>query len=197
MKKFLPWLVLFIVLLISVPVFVHFQYIGTAKVIGFILIITTFLALRIWMRAAIKKKFTPDSVKLNANHRFFLNEISPIYKGMTSGDKKELEKRVGKLIAELQFDDTTREQLDQDDLLSYALLQVFSIYKEEYHSLKGMMVVFDLTNTTEELKLVDGKYILMNPETVKTLLKTTFNIDDFANGRHRLSMQLRELYLAQ
>ncbi len=124
-------------------------------------------------------------------------EISPIYKGMSASQKKEVEKRMGKLIAELKFDDTTREQLVQEDILSYTLLQVLMMYTKEYYSSKELMIVFDLNNNSEELKIVEGKYLLINPETIKTILKNTFSITEFDKSEQRLNQQLLDILLTK
>ncbi|MNK18540.1 hypothetical protein D3C87_367480 [compost metagenome] len=195
MRKFIPWIILFLLLLVAVPVLLNYQQLLPAKIIGVVLILLTTIALRVWLRRAIRKKMSQDAVKFNVNHRYYLAEISPIYKGMQGAEKKMLEKRMGKLLSDLQFDDTTRQELNVDDLLSYALIQVLAVYKEPYRSLKGKMIVFDQTNNSGGLKISQGKYVLVNPVLLEETLKSTQTSESFATSEVPIIAQLREFYL--
>lgn len=195
MKRFLALLIPIIVLLIAIPFLLDKGLVVPAKVIGVILILLTTISLRIWLRRALKKKLSLDAVKFNVNHRYYLNEASPIYRNMSKAEKKALEKRMGKLLSDLQFDDTTREELDAEEMLAYALLQILTVYKEPYHSLKGMMIVFDQTNNTGELKISGGKYVLLNPVLVQNLLKENLSLETIKQSGAPIIGQLKELYL--
>lgn len=195
MRKFIPWIILFFVLLSAVPLLFIYQYIVFAKVVGVVLILLVTIALRIWLRNALKKKLSQDTVKFNFNHRYYLNEVSPIYKNMSGTEKKVLEKRMGKLLADLQFDDTTRQELDIEEMLSYALFQILTVYNDPYKSQKGRMIVFDQTNESGELMLFDEKYALFNPVLLENTLKETRSIDSFNSSNMPLAGQLREFYL--
>lgn len=194
MKRFLL-LIPIVLLLIAIPYLLIAGMVVPAKVLGGVLIILTWLALRFWLRRAIQKKMTQDAVRLNVNHRYFLNEISPIYKNMPKGEKRMLEKRIGKLISELQFDDTTREELNAEDILGYALLQVFSVYHDTVRSLKGKMIVFDRENNTGNIVISEGKYILLNPVFVQNILKEARSLDEFTGQNLPIAVELRTLYL--
>lgn len=195
MRKFIPWIILFFVLLSAVPLLLIYQHIVFAKVVGVVLILLVTIALRIWLRNALKKKLSQDTVKFNFNHRYYLNEVSPIYKNMSGTEKKVLEKRMGKLLADLQFDDTTRQELDIEEMLSYALFQILTVYNDPYKSQKGRMIVFDQTNESGELMLFDKKYALFNPVLLENTLKETRSIDSFNSSNMPLAGQLREFYL--
>ncbi len=195
MKRFLALLIPIVLLLIAVPLFMQNGLIVPAKMAGVILILLTTISLRIWLRRALKEKLSLDAVKFNVNHRHYLNEVSPIYGRMSNGEKKVLEKRMGKLLSNLQFDDTTREELNVDEILAYALCQILSVYNEGYRSLKGMMIVFDQANDSGELKILEDKYVLLNPFLLENILKESQTIDRFPNSNQPIIRQLRELYL--
>ncbi|WP_343634255.1 hypothetical protein [Fluviicola sp.] len=195
MKRFLALLIPIIVLLIAIPFLLDKGLIVPAKIVGVVLILLTTISLRIWLRRALKEKLSRDAVKFNVNHRYYLNEVSAIYRNMTNAEKKAVEKRMGKLLSDLQFDDTTREELDVEEMLAYALLQILTVYNEPYHSLKGMMIVFDQTNNTGKLKVSEGKYVLLNPILVQSLLKESQNLESFNHSNAPIIGQLRELYL--
>ncbi len=194
MKRFLPLLIPIILLLITIPCLLIFGVVIPAKILGVLLILLTWVALRIWLRSAIRKKLSGDAVKFNVNHRYFLNEISPVYRSLSKGEQKLLEKRMGKLISELQFDDTTRAELNQEDLLSYALLQILSVYNDAFKSLKGLMIVFDVTNNTGSLSVLEGKYVLLNPEFLKATLKGAASLDVLGEEKPLIVSELRDLY---
>lgn len=195
MKRFLALLIPIVLLLIAVPVLSDRGLIVPAKVAGFVLIVLTTISLRIWLRRALKEKLSMDAVKFNVNHRYYLNELSPIYRNMSQSEKKVLEKRMGKLLSDLQFDDTTREELDTEDMLAYALFQILTVYNESYRSLRGMMIVFDQTNNTGELKISDGKYVLLNPVLLQNILKETRTVESFSVLEQPIIGQLKEFYL--
>lgn len=195
MKRFLSLLIPIVLLLIAVPVLLENGFIVPAKIAGVILILLTTISLRVWLRRALKEKLSLDAVKFNVNHRHYLNEVSPIYRRMSNGEKKVLEKRMGKLLSNLQFDDTTRAELNVDEMLAYALCQILSVYNEGYRSLKGMMIVFDQTNDSGELKVLEDKYVLLNPVLLENILKESPTVESFSNSNQPIIGQLREFYL--
>jgi hypothetical protein len=195
MKRFLSLLIPIIILLVSIPILLDQGMIQAAKIVGVILVLLTTISLRIWLRRAIREKLSLDSIKFNVNHRYYLDEVSPIYRYMSKGEKKVLEKRMGKLLADLKFDDTTREELNAEEMLSYALFQILTVYNESYRSLKGKMIVFDQTNNTGELKISEGKYVLLNPVLLENMLKELQTIESFTTSNTPIIGQLRDLYL--
>ena len=195
MKRFFSLLIPIILLLISIPILLNKGLIFQAKIIGVILILLTTISLRVWLRRALKEKLSLDAIKFNVNHRYYLNEVSPIYRNMPKAEKKVLEKRMGKLLADLQFDDTTREELNVDEMLSYALVQILTVYKESYRSLKGKMIVFDQTNNTGELKISDEKYVLLNPVLLESILKESQTLEILSTSNRPIIGQLRDFYL--
>jgi hypothetical protein len=195
MKRFLALLIPIVLLLIAVPVLLDRGLIVPAKVVGFVLIVLTTISLRIWLRRALKEKLSLDAVKFNVNHRYYLNELSPIYRNMTQSEKKALEKRMGKLLSDLKFDDTTREELDTEDMLAYALFQILTVYNESYRSLRGMMIVFDQTSNTGELSISAGKYVLLNPVLLQSILKEAQTMEAFTTLNAPIMGQLKEFYI--
>lgn len=195
MKRFLALLIPIVLLLIAIPFLLDRGMIVPAKVVGVILILLTTISLRIWLRRALKEKLSLDAVKFNVNHRYYLNEVSPIYRKMSKAEKKGLEKRMGKLLSDLQFDDTTREELNVEEMLAYALFQILTVYHDSYRSLKGMMIVFDQTNNTGELKISEGKYVLLNPVLLESILKEHQTVESFNRSNTPIIGQLREIYL--
>lgn len=195
MKRFLALLIPIIILLVSIPILLDQGMILPAKIVGVVLILLTTISLRIWLRRAIREKLSLDSIKFNVNHRYHLDEVSPIYRYMSKAEKKVLEKRMGKLLADLKFDDTTREELKAEEMLSYALFQILTVYNESYRSLKGKMIVFDQTNNTGELKISEGKYVLLNPVLLENMLKEIQTVQTFSTSNAPIIEQLRDLYL--
>jgi hypothetical protein len=195
MKRFLLLLIPIILLLVSIPFLLNKGLVVPAKVVGVILILLTTISLRIWLRRALREKLSLDAIKFNVNHRYYLNEVSPIYREMSNTEKKALEKRMGKLLSDLQFDDTTREELNMDEMLSYALVQILAVYNEPYRSLKGKMIVFDQTNNTGELQISEGKYVLVNPVLLQSILKEAQTIEAVSSSNKPVVGQLRDFYL--
>lgn len=194
MKRFLPLLIPIIGLLISIPFLLAKDLIVPAKIAGVVLVLLTTFSLRAWLRRALRGKPALDAVKFNVNHRFFLNEISPVYRNMSNSEKRVLEKRMGRLLSDLQFDDTMRKELNAEEMLTYALFQIMVVYNEPYKSLKGLMIVFDQTNDSGELKILEDKYVLLNPNLLGKILKESQTLETFLASKLPVVEQIRNMY---
>jgi len=142
MKRFLPWLIPIIGLLIAIPFLLIAEIAGIAKVAGVIVVVLTSVAIRFWLYNANKNRVGRAHVKLTVNERYFLNEFFPYYKVMASADKKALEERVGLLLAEVSFDEYDHRDPDKNDCLAFAVIVSLVVKGETYSSCHGKIVVF-------------------------------------------------------
>jgi hypothetical protein len=57
------------------------------------------------------------------------------------------------------------------------------------------MIVFDQTNNSGELRISEGKYVLLNPVLLENILKESQTLEIFSNSRAPIIGQLRDMYL--
>lgn len=153
MKRFLPWVILFFLLLVLVPVLAFNGIILPAKILGVVLVLTLSVALRVWMRNSGKLKLSPDTIKFSINERYTLNEYSPLYSAASKQLKKEIEKRLGKLVSELAFDQTDGKDPNGEECLLAGLLILFANWDSGYINSVGKIVVLcDAESEVEDSK---------------------------------------------
>jgi len=109
MNKFLGWLVLFFLLLTSIPVLLFTGWIVPAKVLGVITVLLLSFSVRFWLYKT-KKEFDPqERIRLNLNDRFWMKREFSFYNQMSSADKKIFEDRVGVLLSKIPICDSSGE----------------------------------------------------------------------------------------
>ena len=78
--------------------------------------------------------------------------------------------------------------------MSYALLQILSVYGKEFKSLKGLMIVFASRNYMGSLQISEGKYVLLNPELLVETLKGSNSLDELTMNPSLIVSELAGLY---
>jgi hypothetical protein len=142
MRKFIRWICIFTCLLAAVPLLAANGQLVLAKVVGVALILIVSIALRIWLRNANRIKMSPDAIKFTINDRFSLAEWSPLYKVSSRVTKKEIEKRLGKLVSELAFDRFDRKEVEGKHCLAAGLMLIYNVWDLNFHSAIGKVIIF-------------------------------------------------------
>lgn len=151
MKRFLPFLAPIITLLVFIPILLLVELNQFAKILGVVMVLITTFALRYWLYRANRLGQEVPKVKLNVNDKFFLESSLPIYKGMESSTKKIFDERLGRVLAETDFDRKDHKQVSRDEGLAFAALLTSITFNETYKSWKGKVVVFKEEEGTELL----------------------------------------------
>lgn len=177
MKKFVLWIVVFVLLLTAVPVLITVKWVLVAKVVGIVLIMTVAVALRIWLHDANKNKVSPGTIKFTINDRFSMSDLSPLYKEASKKQQREIERRLGRLVSELDFDSFDGAECRKEDCLALGLALMFITWDKEVCSMQNKIIVFS-HQAEPELRADQEKQILfINPEQVKSVLFETRNIN--------------------
>lgn len=95
MKRFFWWILLFLLLLVSIPFFASIGQLTLAKIIGIVTVITLSVALWVWKRQSASKHGVKNRISINLNDRFWLNQHCPFYTSLSKKDKVAFTDRIG------------------------------------------------------------------------------------------------------
>ncbi len=162
-RKFLPWIVIFFILLGSIPVLIIFSFITLAKVIGVATVLITVIALRVWLQRSREINERQERIKLTTNDLFWLNKHIPFYSKLSKKDKRIFEDRIGIFLAEITITEINKDTPDKETcfyVASSAVIAYWGLPFWNYGSLSEVLVYptnFDLDNRLNKLGVVQGK----------------------------------------
>lgn len=172
MKHYIKWIIIFALLLISVPVLIIVEYVLLAKLIGIVLVVLVTIAIRFWVGRANKMTKATTVIKLNADNRFIIDKYYPSYKSMSNKERLEFESEIIYLLQHVLFDDAQNEVINSDDCLIFCLLLKYNNLSPDAFKFP-LQVVFDgsksieTEKTAEKLKLIVSTQVLIEAITQK------------------------------
>jgi hypothetical protein len=194
MKRFIPWLVPILLLLIGVPVLLMVEVVAFAKIAGIIMVVLTTVAIRFWLHNANKLRTKGAKVKFTINERYFLNEQFPLYKSLSAKDRNTLEEKAGLLLAEISFDRFDRKDAGKDECLAFAMLLAVFIKGQPYKSALNKIVVFK-EDTTAEIEFQSEQPVLFISESdLKNKLFQIKHLDSIGDNSDPLQQILLKFY---
>jgi hypothetical protein len=121
-KHLIP--ILFMAGLLSAIVVLAFtdQLLG-AKILGVVLVVSFTLYIRIWLRGGNKSKVFRESVSINTNDLWIVNEFL-FWKELNSKQKKEFKKRLAFTVGQMKLIDWEKNKNAREDLLIIAFCAV-------------------------------------------------------------------------
>jgi hypothetical protein len=174
MKRFLPWLLPIVALLIAIPLLLMGNIAAVAKIAGIVMVVLTTVAVRFWVYAANKHRMRAAHVKLTINEHYFLNERFPYYRSMSGSARKALDERVGTLLAEISFDRFDRQTVGKEECLAFAVVLSMVVSELPYKNCAGKIVVFR-EEGDPEMVFQAGKPVLFIGEALLTRVLLTLN----------------------
>ncbi len=148
-KRFAPWLVLFVILLGSIPVLILKEEIGIAKFVGVITIVGVSIALWVWRKQTASMSEKKARVLLNLNDKFWLERQIPFYKTLNKAERITFVDRVGLFLSEIRITEVGKEVPEKETCLyvassaviaywglpywNYGELTEVLVYPENYH----------------------------------------------------------------
>lgn len=166
MRQYLKWIIIFALLLISVPLLIISGQIFLAKLIGVGLVVLVTIAIRLWVRRADKMTKAATVIKLNADNRFFIDKYYPSYKTMSNKERLDFESEIIHILQNIFFDDAQNEVIKSDDCLIFCLLLKYNNVSPDAFKLP-LQVVFNGSNsieiekTPEKLRLIVSTQVLI------------------------------------
>jgi len=200
--RFTAWLVVFFVLLFSVPPLMATEMKVAAKVLGIVVILAISTALWIWRIQTIKRMQRKARIMLNLNDRFWLNQHISFYKKLTPRDKIIFEDRIGLFLAEITITEVAKDAPQKSTCLYVAASAVISFWGLPYWNYGELSEVlvypdnFNEDNTIDHKGVIAGKVHhggLMDNTMVLSLssLKRGFLLLDASNvGIHEFAHML-------
>jgi len=162
-KPFLPWVVLFFILLGSIPIILHNKGYTSARIIGVLVVISIITALWYWRINTRRKSPRNQRVVLSINDKHWLSERISFYKKLKKSDKVIFEDRVGIFLADVIITEIGREQAEKETALyvaSSAVIAYWGLPYYNYGNLREVLVYpsnFDMDNSLNKHGIVNGK----------------------------------------
>lgn len=189
MKKYsyLLWILLFLILLASIPVLLKNNGVNTAKIVGFLVVVAIITALWYWRYEIRKKSPRNERIKLNTNDVYWLEKNISFFAKLPKKDRKIFLDRIGIFLADIQITEVDKEVAEKETCLyvaSSAIIAYWGLPYWNYGELNEVLVYptnFNMDNTLNEFGRVGGKVYhggLMDKTMILSLpeLKKGFNI---------------------
>mgnify|MGYP000314132473 CR=1 FL=1 len=163
MRHYIKWIIIFALLLLSVPVLIIAGYVFLAKLLGIVLVVLVSVAIRFWVGRANKMTKAASVIKLNADNRFVIDKYYPAYKSMSNKERLEFESEIIYILQQVLFDDNQKEAINSDDCLIFCLLLKYSNMPSNSFK-QPLQVVFDTTKSIEYQKTAELSKLIVSPQ---------------------------------
>jgi hypothetical protein len=161
--RFSAWLIIFFILLLTVPILLKSDFKVLAKLIGVIVILTLSVALWIWRTQTIRNIKRKARVSLDLNDRYWLNDHILFYQNLNKKAKTIFEDRIGLFLAEIKITEVGKEITEKSTCLyvaSSAVITFWGLPYWNYGELSEVLVYpydFITSNGIDEKGIVQGK----------------------------------------
>lgn len=122
------WILLFFILLLMIPVLIHFQQPKAAKFSGIIIAVTSIVAIRRWMYLTKKQA----KIFISLNDKFWLKDNIPFYQELTKSEKVIFEDRVALFLTEIVITEIGKEIPEKSTCLYVASSAVITFWGLPY-----------------------------------------------------------------
>lgn len=196
MRKYLLQTLGFGVLLIAVVLLVQFNWLGTAKILGVVLVILFSVMVRICLMRLRKSKPIPDRIRLTVNDYYDLEQLSPYYRSMGAPQKKQLHKRLGRLIPQITFDTVLEKELDTQSILAVTLYICIVVEDEKEVVDKDKVIVFGDYSRSEWVLEQGKKVFFVDIAQLRRELEQCSDPQNKANCSSELAENTRRFYFS-
>lgn len=192
MRHYIKWIIIFALLLISVPVLIIVEYVLLAKLIGIVLVVLVTIAIRLWVGRANKMTKAATIIKLNADNRFIIDKYYPSYKSMSNKERLELESEIIYLLQHVLFDDAQNAVINSDDCLIFCLLLKYNNLSPDAFNLP-LQVVFDGSKSIETEKTAEKLKLILSTRVLTEAIRQQLNSENPNETALKLNETLRIL----
>lgn len=150
-SRFKAWLLVFFLLLATIPLLLISNQIFFAKLLGVIFVTLISIALWRWRTQTVRDIVRVSRIKMTLNEKFWLDRHIPFYYNLSKSDKKIFEDRIGLFLAEIRITEIDKEVPEKDVCLyvaSAAIIAYWGLPYWNYGELSEVLVYPD--NFTDE-----------------------------------------------
>lgn len=161
--RFTAWLIVFFVLLLTIPFLVDSEFKLLAKVLGIVIVFILSIALWIWRTQTIREIKRKARIPISLNERYWLNEHIPFYRQLSRSDKKIFEDRIGLFLAEIRITEIDKDVPEKETCLYVACSAVIAFWGLPYWNYGELSEVlvypndFTRTNEISDKGHIEGK----------------------------------------
>lgn len=192
MKQYIKWIIIFALLLISMPVLIIAGHVFLAKLLGIVLVVLVSVAIRFWVGRANKMTKATTVIKLNTDNRFVIDKYYPAYKSMSNKERLEFESEIIYLLQQVLFDDNQKDAINSDDCLIFCILLKYSNIPSNSFK-QPLQVVFDTTKSIEFQKTAGLSKLIVSPQILKEAISQQINIENVNESAFKLKEVLLNL----
>lgn len=159
-SRFIAWLSVFFILLITIPILLKADLKFLAKVVGVIVIVTLSVALWLWRMRTFRSISRKARIQFTLNDRYWLTNNISFYKELNASDKKIFEDRLGLFLAEIKITEIGKEIPDKATCFyvgSSAIITFWGLPYWNYGELSEVLVYPD--NFTSDNSISNKGYI--------------------------------------
>lgn len=190
MRHYIKWIIIFALLLISVPVLIIAGHVFLAKLLGIVLVVLVSVAIRFWVGRANKMTKATTVIKLNADNRFVIDKYYPAYKSMSSKERREFESEIVFLLQHVLFDDNQKEAINSDDCLIFCLLLKYNNIPTNSFK-QPLQVVFNTSKSIEIQKTAELTKLIVSPQLLNEAIAQLIN----SENSNETAVKLKEALL--
>jgi Mlc titration factor MtfA (ptsG expression regulator) len=187
MRRFLGWIILFLVALGLIPILFNTELSLFAKIAGFIVLLSIIVALRVWGYQTKAKSPRQERVHFNKNDVFWIEKHIPFFRFLNKRDKKIFLDRMGLFIANIKITEVDKETAENETkfyVAASAVIAYWGLPFWNYGALSEVLVYpsnFHDDQTLHTLGAIQGKVFhggLMNNTMIlsRPALVAGFNI---------------------
>ena len=137
------WLFIFAGILLSIPLFIWFEFIFLAKICGVTVLVLLLFAMRRWFALARINNNRVERKILTTNDLYVLQQVLPLFKRLTARQQRILKDQLGLFLAEVRFNG----DWPQKTQFSVGLLVVLSTWDTGYINKQNWQLI--LTNANQ------------------------------------------------
>lgn len=120
------WIIFFFSTLLSISLFIYWDLIIIAKIIGVITTCVLVIVIRYWLHLIKKKSPSNPRVHLNSNDRYELSKYIIWYGSLKPGNQKIIEHRIGVILSSITINTSCSLNQNQfSDRFSSILISLF------------------------------------------------------------------------
>lgn len=155
--NFSYWIIVFVLLLASIPILTMNEQKNLAKVVGIFTVVLTAFAIRRWLYFANKSKGRPSKINLNINDRYWLIENIDFYKKLNKSDRKIFEDRIALFVTDVIITEIGKDVPDREVCLYVASSAVITFWGLPYWNYGRLSEVLVYPNNFTHENEIDSK----------------------------------------